>query len=52
MYVYIKLNHFAIHLKLTQYCKSTLLQLKKKKNCKLNLAAVMGSDLCCQGKVR
>ena len=24
------LNHFAVHLKLTQYCKSTILQLKKK----------------------
>ena len=27
--IYIKLNHFAVHLKLTQYCKSTILQLKK-----------------------
>ena len=24
------LNHFAIYLKLTQHCKSTILQLKKK----------------------
>ena len=23
-----KLNHFAVHLKLTQYCKSTILQTK------------------------
>ena len=23
-----KLNHFAVHLKLTQYCQSTILQLK------------------------
>ena len=28
MYMY-KWNHFAAHIKLTQYCKSTLLQLKK-----------------------
>ena len=24
-------NHFAVHLKLTQHCKSTILQLKKKR---------------------
>ena len=29
IYIYI-LNHYTIHLKLTQYCKSTKLQLKKK----------------------
>ena len=29
IYVYVELNHFAIHLKLTQYCKSTILQYKK-----------------------
>ena len=27
--MYVKLNHFAIHLKITQYCKSMILQLKK-----------------------
>ena len=27
----IYLNQFAVHLKLTQYCKSTILQLKKPK---------------------
>ena len=27
-YIYIKLNHFAVYLK---HCKSTILQLKKKK---------------------
>ena len=26
--VYIQLNHFAVHLKVTQYCKSTILQHK------------------------
>ena len=31
-YVNIKPINFAVHLKLTQYCKSTILQLKKKKN--------------------
>ena len=31
IYMYIKKpNHFVVHLKLTQYCKSTILQLKKK----------------------
>ena len=25
------MNHFAVHLKPTQYCKSTILQLKTKK---------------------
>ena len=28
IYVHIKLNHFAAYLKLTQHCKSTLLQSK------------------------
>ena len=28
-YIYIKLNHCAVHLKLMQYCKSSILQLKK-----------------------
>ena len=30
-YIYIKLNHFAIHLKLIQHCKLIILQLKRKK---------------------
>ena len=29
IYIYI-LNHFAIHLKLTQYCKSTIVENKQK----------------------
>ena len=29
-YISIYLNHFSVHLKLTQYYKSTLLQLKQK----------------------
>ena len=28
---HIQVNHFPVHLKLTQYCKSTILQLGKKK---------------------
>ena len=28
-HICIKLNHFAVHLKLTQHCKPTILQLKK-----------------------
>ena len=30
IYVYVQLNHFAIHVKLTQHCKSTILQYKIK----------------------
>ena len=26
IYVYVLLNHFAVHLKLTQHCKSAILQ--------------------------
>lgn len=29
MYIYIKLNHCAVYLKVTQYYKSTILQLNK-----------------------
>ena len=28
-YIYIKLNRYAVHLKLTQDCKSTMFQFKK-----------------------
>ena len=31
MSVYVKLSHSVVHLKLTQHCKSTILQKKKKK---------------------
>ena len=33
------MNHFAIHLRLMQHCKSTILQFKKKKriNCGLDI---------------
>ena len=30
IYVYVQLNHFVVHLKLTQHCKSTMLQYKIK----------------------
>ena len=30
IYAYVQLNHFSIHLKLTQHCKSTVLQYKIK----------------------
>ena len=30
--MYVKLNHFAVHLKLTRHCKSTVLQFFKKEN--------------------
>ena len=32
IYIYIKLNHFAQHLKLTQYYKSTIPQLTNRLN--------------------
>ena len=28
--MYVKLNHFTVYQKLTQYCKLTILQLKKR----------------------
>ena len=28
IYIHVSLNHFAVHQKLTQHCKSTVLQLK------------------------
>ena len=31
IYFFIYMNHFAVHLKLTQYCKSIIVQLKKNK---------------------
>ena len=34
-YTYVYLNHSAVHLKLTQYCKPTILQFFKK-NSRLN----------------
>ena len=36
IYVYVKVNHFAVYLKLTQHCKSTILQCKKKIKLKKN----------------
>ena len=30
--MYVWLNHFALHLKVTQHCKSTILQKKKKRH--------------------
>ena len=30
IYIYVKLSPFAVHLKLTQHCELTILQLKKK----------------------
>ena len=32
-----ELNHYAVHLKLTQYCKSTLCEFKKKKKDELTV---------------
>ena len=31
MYMYVSLNHYSVHLKLTQYCELIILQLKRKK---------------------
>ena len=38
---YVKLIHFAVYLKLTQYCKSIILQ-KKTKNKKQNTNHLLG----------
>ena len=35
--IYVYLNHFSVHQKLTQHCKSTALQWKKKKQEHFNL---------------
>ena len=40
VYIYIKRNHFAVHLKLTQHCKSTILQYKIKIKRKSNFEKV------------
>ena len=41
--IYVYMNHFAVHLKLTQHCKSTILQLKKKlKNQRTQLESKFG----------
>ena len=40
IYIYIKLNHFAVYLKLTQHCKSTILQYKIKINKKRSKATM------------
>ena len=31
IHIYVELNHFSVHLKLTQYCKSNILQFKERK---------------------
>ena len=36
IYIYVQLNPFAVHQKLTQHCNSTILHLKKKNNIKKN----------------
>ena len=36
IYINIKLNHFAVQQKLTQHCKSTILQFKKIKKKRVN----------------
>ena len=43
-HTHIELNNFAVHLKLTQHCKSTILQLKK---IKINLK----KKVVCETKV-
>ena len=36
-YIYIYLNHFIVHPRLTELCTSTILQYKKKQYCKVQL---------------
>ena len=42
------LNHFAVHLKLTQHCKLTILQLKKEKACIIMHPIHKGKLLFCE----
>ena len=46
IYIYIKPNHFAVHLSLTQYCESTKLQFyfHFKKEFKKNLLISCGTQ--------
>ena len=44
-YMCVKLNHFAVYLKLTHHCKSTILELKKKKGTSLRVRSVWGQGL-------
>ena len=46
IYIYIKQNHFAVHMKLTQYYKSTILNKKKKRIGFRQIASVT-----CKGRV-
>ena len=39
--MYVQLNHFAVHMKLTQHCKPAILQLKKLKLKKMFLKYVV-----------
>ena len=41
IYIYVKLSHFAVCLKLTQHCKSTVLQYKIKIKVKKNSILVL-----------
>ena len=41
VYIYVQLNHFAVHLKLTQHCKPTILQFKKRCRVKTTLEQSM-----------
>ena len=47
MYVYVQLNHFAVHLKLTQHCKLTILQLEKKNFLKRKSDSQVAHYVCC-----
>ena len=44
IYVYVYLNHFAVYLKLTQHCKSTILQYK------LKIKLKFWNKIKCEGK--
>ena len=48
MYIYVELNHFAVQQKLTQHCKSTILQLKKKRERHLELSLSLFPSLLCE----
>ena len=46
IYVYVYLNHFAVHLKLMEYCKSTIfLKRKNKEIVKCDKSALLNSEI-------
>ena len=52
IYTYVYVNHFAVPLKLTQYCTSTIFWLKTEEEMIAVLGPTEPSQRCCQGAAR